>query len=977
MINPSIFIGLGSTGTDILEHLQLLVLEEYGVPCLPIFKYIGIETNQSHTPVVSPGIKNEIEMVYLTINSTLKIKEALMQNEKPYLEDWLDEAILDIPGNNFTLGASNIRQAGRLCLWENWSKCTEALNDGKAKVTNNTNIRSTIKLLREYYQKVDKKVSLTEDVIGTIPNIYIVGSLCGGTCSGMLIDVAYYIRHLFGLWAANYANRLSTSIQGIFTILDEKMLSRGGYPDIDKWAANCWATIHEIDFYSHPWSIYEAILPDRIKVRSNDTPLDYTYLTSCTGQGGTFWKQDGREPDLDGLNHMVALVLFTEAIGNLYSRKEEIRTDFRGFTNAGLPNKNEHMPCFASCGISAIWYPKYRISEAVACDMTKELCLTWQGNPDDLDHTKIETEARSVWERILSECMPFLTKKPGGAIESDIKEQFDKQRPKLMTVPVRKLYEDIDLGGILLKFKEEAECDKIITNQLAVFKKSCIDALEKAMTQRIDHIKNLADVDYFLEVLDQEIDNEIQRMPSRYPSITPFYMDEIEEKTNVDLWIALSFKTKEVSKQKRERVFNDCYHYLMGILKSIRDFRGRKVLAELRELLGVRVQPSSDKATSVNTLKQEIMEMSLKLNTSVVKLQERREQASKGILKEQSVEIIANNERDDVEEDIRVIRGKFASISAHKWRHIYSDIFDVQEGKVSRQEPLHDFLKHGLDEIILRLTGSFQRAALEFIRGFNIAGDIQKKLDRGTLVLIAKRALPYTGLSGELVNLHRPPNFLCGNDEVSMPNLKSLEAILSDAASQNRISFSKIIRTPEMDHLLIFYTEQGLLHMDENLSISEIFEKKYREVAAKDLYELHSRKGGRVHFDITLERRKQDAEKLLKLSLDLFSSRDRKESDIFEVTKEGFIFRYVDSIGIRSSWSVDHQGIEVITDDEQVFELFKTKVVKRIHAAGEDEFRRMVNEHIAFIEKSQDQEAARRQAEYYKGILMEYFPKAT
>jgi len=34
---PTLFIGLGSTGKKIIEQLQLLVLEEYGVPRLPIF----------------------------------------------------------------------------------------------------------------------------------------------------------------------------------------------------------------------------------------------------------------------------------------------------------------------------------------------------------------------------------------------------------------------------------------------------------------------------------------------------------------------------------------------------------------------------------------------------------------------------------------------------------------------------------------------------------------------------------------------------------------------------------------------------------------------------------------------------------------------------------------------------------------------------------------------------------------------------
>jgi hypothetical protein len=297
----------------------------------------------------------------------------------------------------------------------------------------------------------------------------------------------------------------------------------------------------------------------------------------------------------------------------------------------------------------------------------------------------------------------------------------------------------------------------------------------------------------------------------------------------------------------------------------------------------------------------------------------------------------------------------------------------VREGNVSRHEPLHEFLKHGWEEIVQRITSPIQRITLEFVEGFNIARDVQKKMDRASLVMIAKRALSYIGLSGELVTLHRPPNFLCGNDDPSITNLKSLEALLSDASSQNRISFGTIIRTPEMDHLLIFYTEQGLLYMDENLMSEELFHRKYREVLAKDKYEIHTRKGGKIHFDVCMERRKQEAEKLLKIAKDLFSSKDGKESEIFEVTQEGFIFRYVDSIGIHSSWAVDRQGVGVITSDETIFELFKAKVTKRIQEVGEEEFRKRVNQHIRWTEANQDQGAARKEAEYYKNIVLEFF----
>ncbi|MBU1614635.1 hypothetical protein KJ693_04900, partial [bacterium] len=74
-----------------------------------------------------------------------------------------------------------------------------------------------------------------------------------------------------------------------------------------------------------------------------------------------------------------------------------------------------------------------------------------------------------------------------------------------------------------------------------------------------------------------------------------------------------------------------------------------------------------------------------------------------------------------------------------------------------------------------------------------------------------------------------------------------------------------------------------------------------------------------------------------------------------------------------STWLVDRQGIGIITEDEHVFELFKDKVTKKIFETGKDEIRNKINDRITFFEKEEGQEAARKEAEYYKEVILEYF----
>ena len=126
MITPTIFVGLGTTGTNILKNLRELMAEEYGAKGLPLFRYIAIETD-GEVNVQNTNQMDDYERINLikaTISSLQPVKLRLTSGEplhNPHLEDWLDRELLKIEAGGFMNGASNIRMAGRLCLWENWS----------------------------------------------------------------------------------------------------------------------------------------------------------------------------------------------------------------------------------------------------------------------------------------------------------------------------------------------------------------------------------------------------------------------------------------------------------------------------------------------------------------------------------------------------------------------------------------------------------------------------------------------------------------------------------------------------------------------------------------------------------------------------------------------------------------------------------------------------------------------------------------
>ena len=65
MINPTLFIGLGTTGLKILEYLQEMVLEQYGTTKLPIFEYIVIDVDERRRAETPLWGTNEIQVLYI------------------------------------------------------------------------------------------------------------------------------------------------------------------------------------------------------------------------------------------------------------------------------------------------------------------------------------------------------------------------------------------------------------------------------------------------------------------------------------------------------------------------------------------------------------------------------------------------------------------------------------------------------------------------------------------------------------------------------------------------------------------------------------------------------------------------------------------------------------------------------------------------------------------------------------------------
>ena len=294
-IRPTLYVGLGTTGVEILTDLRELNLNEYGQAGLPIFRYVSIETDEKNhgrdlhldgdnriqgryedgVPKIQKGLKPKPYEVNDVIHTSIPYTDPIRERIDPespvydkYLAKWLDEGILDSESVKLAgAGAGNLRMAGRLSLWEKWNnKVRPKLSQAYHAFLHPDHKNEAEGFLKNHFNSAI-------NVDDQKHNVFLVGTLCGGTCSGMLLDIAYYFRHI---------GNADTRIYGIFTMYNEG-LALGG--DSAILLANCYASLVELDYYKRPETQYEVRFPNGSYIDTYEGPISRCHIPFCNQYG--------------------------------------------------------------------------------------------------------------------------------------------------------------------------------------------------------------------------------------------------------------------------------------------------------------------------------------------------------------------------------------------------------------------------------------------------------------------------------------------------------------------------------------------------------------------------------------------------------------------------------------------------------------------------------------------------------------------
>jgi hypothetical protein len=257
VFRPTVVIGLGGTGYEVVLKLKKRFIDAYGyVP--EIIRFLSIDTTENiQSREKSPdGTKVVLEPNELY---AISVANPLPLTRNDHIEEWWPK---NIPTSSLISGAGQIRARGRLAFFAK-------VGDINGLIAQAINAVREIRSSKQAYSD-NFQVSNRDGV-----EVFIIGSLAGGTGSGTFLDVAFLSRQ--------YLNSFS-NITGVFVL--PRVFAN--LPQTHLVKSNAYGALKEIEHFwnlspSNALEIDYAIT----KVKADRPPFDAVFLMDGVNKNGT------------------------------------------------------------------------------------------------------------------------------------------------------------------------------------------------------------------------------------------------------------------------------------------------------------------------------------------------------------------------------------------------------------------------------------------------------------------------------------------------------------------------------------------------------------------------------------------------------------------------------------------------------------------------------------------------------------------
>jgi len=362
-VTKTLVIGLGSTGTEICEAVARRIAWELGsIKRAPWVQFLCIETDGNNRPDI---IAYE-DFIPLTISAeeySMLLDAPAAFDEKIHLMTWADmETLGKLSDGHVTAGAGNIRMVGRLAFFfpTNYETIHNALIQRLSELR-----ELTVGNAQEAYGKAPDGL-MPEIQFANAGHlvIYVVGTLCGGTCSGLASDFGFFLGH---------NTHGSEQKVGIFT-LPHHNITATTLKHADRYQRNAYAALVELNQYHLTDRLNGTSIrfPDGSEVKCTTTPYDLLFITAPR-QVGTEFNQR--------LNAAIADYIFLNTF-------VPSTLPFAAAVDAPIMDRENQAHVFCSFGLSTVEFPAQRVIEACTYRLSAYALGQWSRRSVDQDRVE-------------------------------------------------------------------------------------------------------------------------------------------------------------------------------------------------------------------------------------------------------------------------------------------------------------------------------------------------------------------------------------------------------------------------------------------------------------------------------------------------------------------------------------------------------------------------------------------------------------
>lgn len=393
-LHPTLFIGLGGTGKEILLRVRRRFYENWRVPALPCTRFLWIDADRTNMYVSGEDANALDEQVKFAEHEFIPLLDGpvgryfadVFENRSKYrhIHEWLSTDEVTRFGNRITDGCGGVRCIGRLTYFKAFDSIATQIEAALRDITERPAIQDTN---TKYLPGVE---------IDEVPRVVVVCSVAGGTGGGTYLDTAFFLQYLA-------KRRQIKDVIGIVLLPNVFYPSPRQPESASRAYASSYSALKELEFFTRriPRRTTRGD-EDAVKIDFNvnwkgvgkaeiiaGPPFAITYLIESLNERGVGC---GSIAELYG---MVSDWLCLDVLpGKLSTNKrmhlsnvaEDLqRVDQDVAEVAGIPIRQIYSRQYATLGISRIEIPLDAIREACACRLAKSIATDWNRAPNEND----------------------------------------------------------------------------------------------------------------------------------------------------------------------------------------------------------------------------------------------------------------------------------------------------------------------------------------------------------------------------------------------------------------------------------------------------------------------------------------------------------------------------------------------------------------------------------------------------------------